>query len=243
MAGWSEAGPGGPDPWKIEMGEHVVGGRPLSMAVWRFAEPLLAISSAPLGGGIGRRAWVVNAQVPHSYDRRDPDAHLTELAGSRGLGGGGVGMLTAVDVRDVERAEDGGARADVTVGVALPTWAAAPSEEREGAATAPADASSPSVEARSGREGVGTINVVAFVPERLAPAALVNAVITVTEAKSQALWEAGIAATGTASDAVCVACPPGGPAHTFGGPRSTWGARLARAVHRAVLDGCRTASA
>ena len=36
---------------------------------------------------------------------------------------------------------------------------------------------------------------------------------------------------------VAVLCPPSGPAEAFGGPRSRWGSRLARAVHRAVLDG------
>jgi adenosylcobinamide amidohydrolase len=82
------------------------------------------------------------------------------------------------------------------------------------------------------------VNIVGIVPERLSPAALVNAVLTVTEAKAQALWDAGVAATGTASDAVCIVCPTDGPEHPFGGPRSQWGARLARAVHRAVLEAC-----
>jgi adenosylcobinamide amidohydrolase len=108
------------------------------------------------------------------------------------------------------------------VGITHPTWAA--------------DDESIETSARPYRPG--TINVVAFVPERLSPAALVNTVTTVTEAKAQALWESGVPATGTASDAVCVFCPYDGPEHPFGGPRSLWGARLARAVHRAVLSGC-----
>ena len=48
---------------------------------------------------------------------------------------------------------------------------------------------------------VGTINTVIFVPMRLSDGALINAVATATEAKSQALFEAGIPATGTPSDA------------------------------------------
>jgi adenosylcobinamide amidohydrolase len=175
----------------------------------------------PLGGGIGRRHWVINAQVPASYARQDPEVHLAELAFERGLGGPGVGMLTAVDVRRVWRDEDDGARVDASVGITIPTWAAAPDD----AAPAPS--------------GPGTINIVGFVPEPLSRAAMVNAVITVTEAKAQALWDAGVPATGTASDAVCVVCPDDGVAHSFGGPRSTWGARLARAVYRAVSAGCR----
>ena len=80
-----------------------------------------------------------------------------------------------------------------------------------------------------------TINAVVWVPERLSDAALVNAVATATEAKSQALWDKGLDATGTATDAVCIVCPDEGTMHTFGGPRSVWGARIARALHAAVL--------
>jgi adenosylcobinamide amidohydrolase len=83
----------------------------------------------------------------------------------------------------------------------------------------------------------GTVNVVVWVPQRLGDAALVNAVATVTEAKTQAIRELGLAATGTATDAVCVLCPAEGEAAEYGGPRSTWGARLARAAYRAVLRG------
>jgi len=43
--------------------------------------------------------------------------------------------------------------------------------------------------------------------------------------------------TGTASDAVVVVWPPSLPAEPFAGPRSTWGARIARAVHAAVHRG------
>jgi adenosylcobinamide hydrolase len=207
-------------PELVELGEA---DDALTMLVWRFPEPLLVVSSAPLGGGIGRRDWVINAQVPDDYARLDPETHLADLAAAHGLGGPGVGMLTAVDLRAVCTAEDGGVCVDVSVGITVPTWAAAPDDT--------ADRSQP---------GPGTINIVAIVPERLSRAALVNAVVTATEAKAQALWDAGIAATGTASDAVCIACPDEGLAQPFGGPRSQWGARLARAVYRAVAAGCRT---
>jgi len=74
-------------------------GRDLATAVWRFPVPLRAVASAPHGGGIGIRRWVINAQVPPSYGRRDPDHHLQKLGVSLGLPGRGVGMLTAADVR------------------------------------------------------------------------------------------------------------------------------------------------
>ncbi len=190
-------------------------GRDLPVLVWRFAAPARTIASAPHGGGLGTRRWVLNAQVPASYGRRDPDVHLARLGVSLGLAGRGVGMLTAADVRRVAAASDGGVEVAATVGLGNPTWAAAPDRGRP-------------------LSHIGTINVLAFVPERLSDAALVNAVATATEAKSQALWERRVGATGTATDAVCIACPTEGRPHHFGGPRSVWGSRLARAVHAAV---------
>jgi adenosylcobinamide amidohydrolase len=192
----------------------------LPAVVVRFARPVRAVSSAPLGGGIGLRRFVINAQVPGSYARRDPDAHLRAIADGFGLAGDSVGMLTAADVRAARRAGDGGVKVLATVGLGHPILAAAP----------PADAG----QYGEARPAVGTINIVVFVPARLSDAALVNAVATATEAKVQALSELGLGATGTATDAVCIACPPGGVPEPFGGPRSTWGARLARAVCAAV---------
>jgi adenosylcobinamide hydrolase len=87
---------------------------------------------------------------------------------------------------------------------------------------------------------VGTINIVVAVPVRLSQAALVNAVATATEAKVQALYETGVRATGTASDAIVVHCPTDGTGETYAGPRSVFGARIARAVRTAVLAGTRS---
>jgi adenosylcobinamide amidohydrolase len=182
--------------------------------VWRASSPWLAVSSAVLGGGVGVRNWVVNATVANTYDRLDPDRHLAEIATTLGLAGDGIGLLTAVDVREVVHREDGGVRVAVTTGIgAHPTWAAGP-------AAVP--------------EPVGTINAICWLPVRLTEAALVNAVATVAEAKAQALFESGVPGTGTPTDSVVVLCPPDGPAEPFGGPRSVVGGALARAVHGAI---------
>ncbi|MBT8225121.1 MAG: adenosylcobinamide amidohydrolase [Dactylosporangium sp.] len=193
-------------------------GQPVPLLLWRLPDPLCAISSAPAGGGIGLRTWVMNATVPMTYANTDPEAHLGELAARRGLAGAGVGMLTGVDVADRVVASDGGVVVTATVGIGTPTWAA----DDCGVGVA---------------GGIGTINVVVVVPVRLTEAALVNVVSTVAEAKAQALWSLGVEGTGTATDAVCVLCPPAGRSECFGGPRSRWGSRVARAVHAALLDG------
>lgn len=127
-------------------------------------------------------------------------------------------MFTAADVERVQRGADGGVVVEATVGLTHPIWAA--DADDPVAATVP-----------------GTINIVAQLPVRLSEAALLNALCTATEAKTQALLSAGVPGTGTASDAVTVVCPAHGPVEPFGGPRSVWGARLARAVFAAVRAG------
>ncbi|MFF4790321.1 adenosylcobinamide amidohydrolase [Streptomyces sp. NPDC001276] len=191
----------------------------LPALVWHVGPGWRMVSNAVLGGGIGERTWVLNAQVAHGYRRTDPERHLAELAGTAGLDGAGVGLMTAADVTAHGSAEDGGVTAVATAGIRVRGWAASPAPGTDGPG-AP-----------------GTINVVAALPAALSDAALVNAVITATEAKVQALLEAGYDCSGTPTDAVCVAArTPGGgdELHTFAGPRSLWGARLARAVHGAV---------
>ncbi|GAA3420629.1 adenosylcobinamide amidohydrolase [Streptosporangium vulgare] len=164
-------------------------GARLASLLWEFGPGWRAISSAMVGGGIGPAAWMLNAQVVAGYSRMDPVDHLLELAPP----GPGVGMLTAASVDHFTRARDGGAEAVATVGLRVPTWAAAP----EGAAD-------PEL---APMYLPGTVNIAVAVPVAMSDAALVNAVMTVTEAKTQALLEAGFPCTGTASDAVCVAAP------------------------------------
>ncbi len=202
---------------------HSFAGVPAVAALaWRATVPLLTAATAPVGGGIGLREWVLNVQVPFDYERRDVDAHVAEVSDALGLCGPGVGMLTAAEVGAVVAAEDAGVRVEATVGLTRPIWAAA---------TEPAGACEDHVPAP------GTINVVVFLPVRHTDAALANLLCTVTEAKVQALLEGGVAATGTASDAATVLCPASGAVEPFGGPRSAYGAPTARAVHRAIRSG------
>lgn len=191
------------------------------MLAWRFVRPVGSLSSAPVGGGFARLDWLVNVEVASDYGRCDLTAHVQEVALRLGLPGDGAGLLTAAPVADVSTAQDGGVRVDATVGVTRPTWAAGP------------DGSWSGLEAWR----PGTINTVVQLPVTLSPAAAVNAVVTATEAKTQALVEAGVPGTGTASDAVVILWPPDGAQEVFCGPRSVWGARLARAVHAATASG------
>ena len=126
-------------------------------------------------------------------------------------------MLTAARVADATSAQDGDVVVQATVGLTQPTWAA-------------------EAVTMTSEIAPGTINIVAVLPVRFESGALLNALVTVTEAKTQALFDAGIDGTGTASDAVSIVCV-GESFERFAGPRSPWGSRLARATHRAVLAG------
>ena len=131
----------------------------------------------------------------------DPAVHVTELAAGLGLEGAGAGLLTAASVTGVVQREDEGVHAAATVGLRVPAWAAVP--------PGPAD-----------RELVpawrpGTINIIVSVPVPLRDAAYVGAVMTATEAKTQAVLEAGFRATGTATDAICVSAPIAGDPGDF----------------------------
>ena len=189
------------------------------MLVWRWPVPVPALSSAPVGGGFSQIDWVLNIGVASDYGRTDLAEHVGEVAAELELHGAGVAMFTAVDLSGLVSAECDGVSVDATVGISHPTWAA-----DSGAATKAA--------------GVpGTINLVVQMPVALDPGAAVNAVITATEAKAQALGDRGVPGTGTATDAVTVVWPAEGAPERFAGPRSQWGSRLGQAVYRAVWAG------
>lgn len=224
------------------------------MLWWRLDPTWTALSSAPVGGGFTHPAWLVNVGVPLDYSRTDLTEHARQIAVHVGLSGElrgqgpsgqgpsgkgpsgqgssgqdptrltgadrGIALFTAADVSAVQHIELEGVAVSATVGVTKPTWAA----DASGGWTP---------------WSPGTINIVAQLPVRLEPGALVNAVMTVTEAKTQALWDAGVPGTGTASDAVVVLCPGVGRMEPFAGPRSPWGSRLALGVHDAVRRGLR----
>ncbi|MEV7272357.1 adenosylcobinamide amidohydrolase [Streptomyces bacillaris] len=250
---------------RAELCDRHEDGHHLHHLVWRLGPGVRVCSSAVLGGGIGPRAWILNAQVPGGYPRLDPDRHLAEIAAAEGLSGPGAGLMTAAEVAAYTTGRDGGVTATVTTGLGVRGWAATPETTApeslasqtaapECATDEPATGETPTPEtpapepAAPGMEPrtpprPGTVNIVVVLPVALSDAALVNAVATATEAKVQALLDAGLDCSGTPTDAVCVAAPEPGPdgGEPFAGPRSPWGARIARAVHAAVLAGARPA--
>jgi adenosylcobinamide hydrolase len=188
--------------------------------------PLAAVSSAVVGGGLGAARAIVNLHVPKHVALPGLEARLAEFAARRGVPAPWIVLLTAASTETAERAEVAehglAALAVVTVGLS----------NRVAAGVASAAAWAPS-----------TINVIVVVDAAPEPAALVNAVMTVTEVKTALLAAAGVRcddgtlASGTSTDAVVLAATGRGRPCRFGGPVSELGAVVARAARQALAAG------
>ncbi|MGE3537050.1 MAG: adenosylcobinamide amidohydrolase [Candidatus Tectimicrobiota bacterium] len=186
-------------------------------------QPLVVLSSAVVGGGLGQARYLLNRQVPRDYDCPEPAADLRAFASRQGITEAFVGCMTAVRIHT--------ARA-VTLREAALTVAAVITAG-VGNATVPG-LSTPAW------TGPGTINIWVLLDACLTPAAMLDAVIVATEVKAQTLMIGGIRtpaghlATGTSTDALAVASTGRGPAHPYAGPATPLGWLLGRCVRAAL---------
>jgi iron complex transport system ATP-binding protein len=198
--------------------------------VVRSERRLAVLSSAPVGGGWTEAHTLVNRHVHKHYTHPDPAQDLRDFARSRGIQEPFVGLMTAVFLRHARAVTlaDGELRvaALVTAGVGNATAAGLSEPYRP-----PADSAAPPA---------GTINLILLIDGHLGPSAMVNAVITATEAKAAALRDAdvhtadGLPATGTSTDTVTVACTGRGQALAYAGPATAVGWLIGRAVRQAT---------
>jgi len=182
-------------------------------------EPMLAITSSVTGGGILPTRYILNMHVDKNYHCVSPADDLKSFAQSKGINESFHGFMTAVYLNKMKSAtlheQDITVTAFVTAGVSNATSAGI---------SAPA------------YFAPGTINIILLVDANLTQAALVNAVITATEAKTASLQEKnihtldGLLATGTSTDAICVACTGRGKPTDYAGSATVVGWLMARAV-------------
>lgn len=195
--------------------------------VLRFDRELDVISSAIVGGGVGRAQAIVNLHVDKHFDSPEAARLLARYALQHGVPAPYVGLFTAAWTERARAAETeaGGVTALVvaTVGLSHPI----------GAGVSPvAAAARPS-----------TINTIVVVDAAPTLAAMVNLVMTVTEVKTLVLAEAGMRcadgsiASGTSTDAVVVAATGRGRQCRFGGPVSDLGWVVASAARSALEAG------
>jgi len=191
-------------------------------------EPLTILSSAFVRGGFTTARAIVNLHVRKNIPEAETDGILPRFTERRGIQGPWVGLLTSAWTEKATFAEVSAsgltALAVTTVGLS----------NRIAAGQTPVAAWEPST--------INTIIVVDAAPEA---AALVNAVMTVTEVKASLLastdlrCDDGRVASGTSTDSVVVAATGRGPRCRFGGPISDFGWVVARAAHDALEVGIR----
>lgn len=203
----------------------------LPAQIVRFGSDMDIISSAAYFGGHVTSRNVVFAQVDKDFDCPDLEGYILDMLTELGLPKDTVVLLTAAEVEYVFTVEKGEYRgreeyAVVTAGLSnqvvagdeLTDW-----DERHRI----------SLERSRALYHPGTINIMSIFRESLDPAAKVNAVIAVTEAKTAAMNILGYVETGTTSDAVAIASPKGDE-WTFAGTGSDHGIAASRAVRSGV---------
>jgi adenosylcobinamide hydrolase len=199
--------------------------RTAEVLVVHSQQPLIVLSSAIVGGGVIRVRYLLNRHVHHDYNCLDPVADLIAFARNQGISEAFVGQMTAVSLQKARavtlRAESLTVAAVLTAGLS--------------------NATTPGLSVPV-TLGSGTINMILLIDACLTPAAMVHAVITATEVKTQVLMARGIrtlegyAATGTSTDAIAVASTGRGTPLTYAGPVTLVGWLIGRCVRTALEE-------
>lgn len=187
--------------------------------------PLTTLSSAVVGGGFQQSRAILNRHVPLDYDCSDPVGDLQHFASALNITDLFVGMLTGVPMSGTRivnvRDEDLSVSSIITAGVsnAVTSGVSKPVSPNP-----------------------GTVNIVVLVDANLVPAAMVNAVITGTEAKANVLMTCGVkssdgdVATGTSTDAIVIACSGRGTPLLYAGPGTDVGYLIGRSVRECLIQ-------
>lgn len=196
-----------------------------------FNTPHRVISSAVLNGGLVEASHILNLKVPkHSETPEAPITTLTKYCTNEGWKGTAVGMMTAASMgsfRLAKRCEEGiEVVVIVTSGLSNPRRTGDRAEYRK---------------MISQVKEQGTINIIAMTSARLTDAAMVEALLIVTEAKAAALQDAEILspvsnqiATGTGTDSVAVVGGQGPETVSYCGKHVLFGEILGQLVCETV---------
>lgn len=235
-------------PFKAEDGEQTYRSKvwPGLTLEWREDHLLLefpaeadSISSAVYGGGAGRLKRAVNQYVSRDYECSNPVQDLENKLQEWGYPlEGCAGLMTAVPLEHAAVAEEDTGSA----GIFCCVTAAAGNAARAGSQRSVLAAYRP-----------GTINIMLGIDGWLSQSAMVNAVMTATEAKAAALTDLGIVdsenglgATGTTTDAIVIAVSGSrryAAEHVYAGTATDLGGAIGRLVYSAVTESLRSVKA
>lgn len=198
--------------------------RPTELTV-QSETPMQVLSSAVVNGGYTQSTAIINLHVKKGYNGNDPVADFINLAKERGYPTPFVGLMTAAYVIESSIAQVH--RGEITVA---------------GITTAGLSNACAAGLSQPAALRPGTINTILIVDANLTPAAMVNAIITATEAKTAVihgfgfLTSEGYPVTGTSTDSVAIACTGTGDALQYAGSATTVGYLIAQAVRETLTD-------
>lgn len=173
-----------------------------------FIRGVFTAASTGIAGGTGKISTIVNHTVPLDFDHSNPEKYLELLVAGEGFSRDYYGLLTAVEMKDLCVLHYDFITVFITAGVSNPN-----------------------------PQGPNTINIVVYSSESLSEGALLETIITATEAKAHALRDMGFSFTGTSTDAVVVACEGEGVGHMYAGTLTEVGQR----VYECVIFGVKEA--
>ena len=208
-----------------------------SETFWVASEiPLHVVSSSVVGGDLEETNHILSVRVPADPEQRDyalrrPRAFVRDRAEVLGINGPVVGLITGLDHERLQVAiyAEGETKVAALATVGL-THLSAPGRHQV---------------VYTGEAGPGTINQVILIDARLAPTAAVRTATLATEAKTLALFEAGVKteggspATGTSMDTIVVASTGRGPFSRYAGTATLVGHLIGQAVYDSVAGGVR----
>ncbi|WP_010172248.1 adenosylcobinamide amidohydrolase [Bacillus coahuilensis] len=188
--------------------------------------PLRTISSDIIGGGISWRKNFYNVWVDEGYDCKDPKSDVQSFLNSLGRNiDESTCMMTAVPLERCVVTEFKDQDVSIVITVTAGTFHALDISKAE---------KYPSL-------GIGTINTWIFVNGHATDEALIQGVMTATEAKSKAMIDEGILdvthgtlATGTPTDSIAIGCTQNGVFLEYGGPVSHLGSLIAKGVYETI---------
>ncbi len=207
------------------------------LVIWS-KKPLRVLSSAILNGGLKEANGIINVQVPEGCGSDKSDVHwspenfLNEEARRLRLSEKTVvGLMTAAKMQNIAVYNEICGETALTVFVTA-------------GATVAVTAGEPAVSKNAAKiERIGTINIILIVDGNLTEGCMVEAVKTLTEAKTVALRELDIRsqfsadiATGTLTDSVIVGCTKKGDPIQYAGTFTLLGELIGKCVRKAVKE-------
>lgn len=201
--------------------------------LFEFSKQLETFSSAVYGGGFRKVSHFVNWQVPLDYASNDPIKLMEDkIVGWEYPVQQTIGLQTAAKIHCASIQEEQGDEFRIVCCVTAGVGNRARSGKKQRTYSA---------------YKCGTINTFLFIDGRLTESAMINGIITATEAKTAALQDlqikvdTGEFATGTTTDSIVLAASQAHhfPTHLFAGTATTIGNAIGCLVYEATCEAVR----